>query len=174
MPDLKPLYDEDFVLWSEHQAEALRATARGGSNQLIDWENVAEEIGDLAKSERRGLRNQIRRIIVHLVKLEHSPATEPRPGWRESIGDARVQIEDILDDSPSLRRSIEEVIRHQTERGVRLAIADLEDRGELSSSLRQELKAKSYLDIFAYTPEQILGDWFPREPTKPARRGRQP
>jgi hypothetical protein len=28
MPDLKTLYDEDFVAWSKQQAEALRAAAR--------------------------------------------------------------------------------------------------------------------------------------------------
>ena len=172
MPDVKTLYDEDFALWSEQQAEALRAAARGGSNQPIDWENVAEEIGDLVKSERRALRNQVRRIIVHLIKLEHSPASNTRPSWRESIGDARVQIEDILDDSPSLKREVGKVIRDQTERGARLAIADLADRGELHRSLEQELKAKSYLDLFAFTPEQILGDWFPPEREKPSRRGR--
>ena len=141
MSDINTLYDEDFVLWSEQLAETLRAAARGASNQPIDWENVAEEIGDLAKSERRALRNQVRRIIVHLIKLEHSPAPNPRPGWRESIGDARVQIEDILNDSPSLKREVEAIISHQTERGARLAIADLEDRGELDDSLKQELKA---------------------------------
>jgi hypothetical protein len=174
MSDVKTLYDEDFVLWSEQQAESLRAAAQGGSNQHIDWENVAEEIGDLARSERRALRNQVRRIIIHLIKLEHSPAPNPRPGWRESIGDARVQIEDMLSDSPSLKREIDGVIRDQTERGARLAIADLEDRGELDSSLARELKAKSYLDLFAYTEEQVLGDWFPPGPKKPARRSRQP
>ena len=64
------------------------------------------------------------------------PSPNPRPGWRESIGDARVQIEDILNDSPSLKREVEAIISHQTERGARLAIADLEDRGELDDSLR--------------------------------------
>ncbi len=54
MTDLKTLYDEDFVAWAEHQAEALRAAARGGSNQALDWENLAEEIEDLGKSLRIG------------------------------------------------------------------------------------------------------------------------
>src|SRR5207248_6685501 len=99
MSDTKTLYDEDFVLWSKQQAEALRAAGRGSTNQPIDWENVAEEIEGLAASERRELRSQIRRIILHLLKLEFSPAAEPRRGWFESAGDARSQIEDLLETS---------------------------------------------------------------------------
>jgi len=37
---------------SKQQAEALRAAARGGSNQQLDWENLAEEIESLGKSQR--------------------------------------------------------------------------------------------------------------------------
>jgi hypothetical protein len=29
------------------------------------------------------------------------------------------------------------------------------------------LKAKSYLELFPYTPVQILDDWFPPEPGAP-------
>jgi hypothetical protein len=106
MPDLKTLYETDTVAWSEHQAAALRAAALGGSNQHLDWANLAEEIEDLAKSLRRRLRRQIARIIHHQVKLEYSPAIEPRNGWRRTIRLARVDIARILEDSPSLKREI--------------------------------------------------------------------
>jgi Domain of unknown function DUF29 len=75
--DVKTLYDQDLVAWSHQQAAALRAAARTGSNQLVDWENLAEEIEDLGRSQRAALRSQIRRIIRHLVKLEYSRATDP-------------------------------------------------------------------------------------------------
>ena len=44
MTDLKRLYERDFAAWSKQQAEALRAAGRGGSNQPLDWENLAEEM----------------------------------------------------------------------------------------------------------------------------------
>jgi len=47
MSDVKTLYKEDFVAWSKEQAEALRSAARDGSNQKLDWENLAEEIEKL-------------------------------------------------------------------------------------------------------------------------------
>ena len=168
MSHTKTLYDQDLFLWSQEQAAALRAAARGATNQPIDWENVAEEIESLGKSDRRELGSQVRRIIEHLVKLSHSPSTDPRSGWRASILDARTQIEDVLDDSPSLKREMAEIIRRQTERGARLAIAELAEREELDTALEQQLRTRSYLDVFCYTPEQICGDWFPPEPPREA------
>jgi hypothetical protein len=71
MTDRKTLYEEDTVVWSEQQAAALCAAARGGANQPLDLENLAEEIESLGKSLRLGLRSQIARIIQHEVKSEH-------------------------------------------------------------------------------------------------------
>src|SRR5260221_11170598 len=91
LTDLPALYDEDFVAWTEQQAQALRSVARGSTNQPLDWENLAEEIESLGKSDRRELRSQIYRIVQHLAKLQFSPAIEPRHGWRGSIADGRMQ-----------------------------------------------------------------------------------
>jgi Domain of unknown function DUF29 len=80
------LYDEDFVRWTEEQAAALRRAK--GSSLPLDWENLAEEIESLGKSDRRELRSQITRISRRLLKLEVSPAREPRAGWRTNVRDA--------------------------------------------------------------------------------------
>jgi uncharacterized protein DUF29 len=106
------LYDRDFVLWTEEQAAALRRAK--GSNLPLDWENLAEEIESLGKSDRRELRSQITRILRHLLKLAVSPKSEPRGGWRSTIRDARVEIEGVLEDSPSLRREIADIIARQS------------------------------------------------------------
>jgi hypothetical protein len=55
MMDVKRLYNEDFVLWSKQQADALRAAAHGGSNLRLDWGHLAEEIEDLGTSQRSAL-----------------------------------------------------------------------------------------------------------------------
>jgi hypothetical protein len=166
MTDLKTLYEEDTLAWSENQAMALRAAAQGGSNQALDWENLAEEIEDLGKSIRRSVHSHIRNIIEHLIKLEHSPARLPRENWRESIQNARTEIDVLLEDSPSLKPQVEDIITRETLRGAKLAIGKLERGGELNSSLSEMLKTKSYLELFPYTEEQILGDWFPPEPPR--------
>jgi Domain of unknown function DUF29 len=160
MTNPKTLYETDTVAWSEHQAAALRAAARGGSNQPLDWENLAEEIEDLAKSLRLALRSQIVRIIQHLVKLAHSPAVEPRRGWRRTVRQARLEIDLILSDSPSLRREVPRFIERETGRAVQLAIRDMEECDEVS---RFDLPT---LRKTAFTEVQVLGDWFPEEPAQ--------
>src|SRR5947207_4390031 len=102
MYEVKTRYDEDFFAWTKHQAKALRAAARSGTNQPLDWENLAEEIEGLGVSERSALGSHIMRIVQHFAKLEFSPADEPRSGWRRTIRIARVQAEKRLQDNPSL------------------------------------------------------------------------
>jgi len=155
MAQPKTLYDTDFLAWTEEQAIALRSAAEAGSNRALDWENLAEEIESLGKSQRSALASQLRRIVQHLLKLQHSPARQRRGGWIESIGDARSEIEDLLETSPSLKTGLDREIRRQIERAIKLAVIDLEDRGKLDPSTTAALRATSY------TQDQILGDWLP-------------
>jgi hypothetical protein len=64
--------------WAEAQAEGLRRAAEAGSNLPLDWYNLAEEIESLGRSQRRELRSRLATIIEHLLKLQFSPAMEPR------------------------------------------------------------------------------------------------
>lgn len=155
MPDVKTLYDQDFVAWTKQQAEALRAAACGGTNQVLDWANLAEEIESLGRSDKRELRSQIHRIIRHLAKLQFSPASDPRRGWRESIVDARVQAELLLADSPSLKPRLDELVSAETANAIKRAIFDLEEFGEIAPPTERALRATRY------TADQVLGDWFP-------------
>ena len=163
MTDLKTLYDVDFVAWSKQQADALRAAARSGSNQQLDWANLAEEIEGLGASERSALGSHIMRIIQHFAKLEFSSTVEPRNGWRRTIRLARLQAERRLQDNPSLRRELRRIVERETRRGIEYAIADLEEHGEIDEVDANALRRASY------TPAQVLGDWFPPEPAEPPR-----
>ncbi|HZT87284.1 MAG TPA: DUF29 domain-containing protein [Stellaceae bacterium] len=151
------LYDEDFVAWSKQQAEALRAGGRAGSNQTLDWENLAEEVEGLGKSERRELKSQIRRIIEHLLKLQYSNAIDPRRGWKRTIVDARNEAAGVLEDSPSLKAEIAAAIAAELARAVRNALFDLKEYGE-------DAVSANLIRAATFTPEQVLGDWFPPEP----------
>src|SRR5579862_6648514 len=153
---MSDLYDRDFLLWTEEQATALRHAK--GANLPLDWENLAEEIEDLGKSRRLELGSQVRRILRHLYKLEASPADGPRAGWRTSIRDARAQIDDVFDESPSLRRLIDAVLARQMAPAAKLAMSDLARHREAAAAIRARL------DAGGYTAEQALGDWFPEGP----------
>jgi hypothetical protein len=79
------LYDEDFVRWTEEQSSALRDAAGVGTNLPLDWEHLAEEIESLGRSQRHELHSRLAVILEHLMKLEHSPAIDPRTGWMDTI-----------------------------------------------------------------------------------------
>lgn len=152
------LYEEDFVAWSKQQAEALRAAAHSGVDLPLDWENLAEEMETLGASERRALHSQIQRIIRHLLKLEYSSATGPRRGWFETVGDARSEIELVLEWSPSLKSEVGAAIEAEHPRGIRAAIRDLQKYGEIDAA------GISRMHSARYSAEQVLGDWFPPAP----------
>jgi hypothetical protein len=164
MADARTLYDDDFVAWTEQQAEALRSAAHGSTNQPLDWENLAEEIESLGISQRHELRRQIQRIIRHLLKLEHSPAVDPRRGWVETINDARTEIELLIEDSPSLKNELGRLTEAELARGSRVAIRDLEKYGEVDTAIASSIRCTRY------TEDQVIGDWFPPDLAPPSRR----
>ena len=56
-----PLYDRDFPAWSDEQSRLLKAR----STARLDWDNLAEEIAALGRSERSGIRSRIGVILIH-------------------------------------------------------------------------------------------------------------
>jgi hypothetical protein len=156
------LYEEDFVRWTEQQSRALREAAGVGINLPLDWENLAEEIESLGRSQRRELRSRIAAIIEHLLKLEQSPAVDPRRGWMDTVARERSDIERLIEDSPSLKGDVARMILDETSRAVRNATRALIRHGEGSPEAVAGLKAAHY------TEDQVLGDWFPGEDPLPA------
>lgn len=92
-------YDEDFYAWSKDQASRLRAFRPAD----VDWENLAEEIESLGKSDRRSVQSDLKIVLVHLIKWKYQPQKR-KSGWRSSINEHRDRIERIIQDSPSLAR----------------------------------------------------------------------
>ena len=153
------LYKQDFYLWTREQARALRARAEQGANLPVDWENVAEEIEDLGTARRSELRRRLRAVMEHLLKLEHSPAAEPRAGWKDTIARERVEIEDLLKENPSLRPDLPSMAEAAMVGAVRLTARSLIRHGEHAAAQRVAQAGTPY------TLDQLLGDdWYPPEP----------
>lgn len=99
------LYDADYLAWLEQQAAALR-TRRWSD---VDVGNLAEEIDDLGKSQRRELRSRLKVLLQHLFKIRHQPEKETG-SWDAAIRDQRFEITQLLEDSPSLRQMLPEAV----------------------------------------------------------------
>ena len=147
----KPLYEQDFFRWSEQQAQALRAAASTRINPPLDWENLAEEIESLGRSQRSELGSRVLVIIEHLMKLQASPARLPRRGWEATVLRERANIRRLLKDSPSLRRAVAELIADAVPEARRIVERELTRRREGMPSLA----------MLNYTEDQVLGEWLP-------------
>jgi Domain of unknown function DUF29 len=156
------LYERDFFLWTQEQAEALRKAAREGSNLPLDWENLAEEIESLGNSDKREILSLLEVLIEHLLKLAASPADLPRAQWRKEVRAFRRKLNVILRDSPSLRARVPEFLKD----AIAAALVDVEDefkeRNELdrAAPILHEFRERTLL------PEEVLGDGFPRPGTR--------
>ena len=76
------LYHQDWYRWARQQAGGLRRLADERINTDVELQRIAEDLDEMADGRHDALRSQLSRIIVHLLKLEHSPALEPRRQWR--------------------------------------------------------------------------------------------
>jgi len=69
---------------------------------------IEELINALARSERRALKSQLLRLMMHVIKWKSQPEKRSL-SWIASIKNAREEIKDIQEDTPSLT---DEVIKN--------------------------------------------------------------
>lgn len=155
---MSDLYEQDFIGWTEQQARLLREAA-ATSNLGLDWNNLVEEVEGLGRSQYDAVASQVRRVILHLLKLKFSAAMQPRAGWVGSVRQARAEIEARLETDPGLRPRLAGIIRREWPRATKLAAAELADFGEDAPAGQVRRHAKA-----ALTQDQILGDWLPEPP----------
>ncbi len=145
----KAKYEEDFFLWSQEQAAALREAAVARTNLPIDFEQIAEEIDDLGRSSKTAIRNLCKQVIVHRLKLDHSPALYPRNSWAHEITNFQTDIALIVSDSPSLRQFLPRLIDQAWLLGRRYAIADL---------FKDGVDGRDLPELCPYSARDILGE----------------
>ncbi len=92
------LYEQDFYAWLMDQANKLRAH----SHNEVDWDNLAEEVESVGRSQKREIRSRLQKLIHHLLKWQFQPGRRSE-SWRITIGEQRTFIPGIVEDSPSLR-----------------------------------------------------------------------
>ena len=120
------LYERDYLAWTEVQAAALRAR-KGGENAL-DYDNLAEEIEDLGKSEYRACESQIENILEHLLKIEFVGPAETIPHWRGEIAGFRRELD------KRLTATIRNRLRPDLDDAFAYAIKSLVERGMIDRS----------------------------------------
>jgi hypothetical protein len=100
------LYEQDFALWLERQAELLRE----GQFEALDTGNLAEEVEDIGKRERHAIESNLIIILLHLLKYQFQPENRSR-SWLDSLLEHRERLARDFRDSPSLRRYAREELQ---------------------------------------------------------------
>ncbi len=115
-------YDADFYVWALAQSDAL---ARRDAAAL-DWDNLAEEIGDLGKSHLLEMENRLVTIMEHLLKYEFGVMRDPARKWMRTIVVQKTDLARHLRSVPSLAARVEEIAREAYPDARRKALAGFE------------------------------------------------
>ena len=85
--DQPSLYDDDIVTWAEQQASTLRALARRPDlSSILDWENVAEEIESVGRSQISAVESLLAQTLAHLLKRLSAPDAASLDHWYQEAG----------------------------------------------------------------------------------------
>ncbi|MFO0291191.1 MAG: DUF29 domain-containing protein [bacterium] len=142
------LYEKDYYLWIEKTISLLE------NHQFsdLDLDNLIEEISSMGKSEKRSLESYLTRLLEHLLKLVYweSELEYNQRGWKNEIRNFRLRIQQIIEDSPSLKPYLSEIFSSCYQNARKLFL-DLSGMAENLVSLAP-----------ICTIEQALNeDWFP-------------
>ncbi len=100
------LYQQDFVAWLDDTVAQLKA----GNFAAVDIDHLIEEIEGLAGRDRRELKNRLRVLLAHLLKRLDVDSPQDYRGWDLTIQEQRDQLRDLLEQSPSLRHDLVEIL----------------------------------------------------------------
>jgi Domain of unknown function DUF29 len=103
-------YETDFVAWSERQVELLHNHRFELEPLGIDVTNLVDEVATLGRTERRRLRSRMVVLLVHLLKWQFQSMRQSN-SWRLTIEEQRERVDQVLRESPSLRRSLDAALK---------------------------------------------------------------
>jgi hypothetical protein len=95
------LQEIDFYRWAMETAHALRI----GRYVDVDMQAVALELEKMGASEQRELINRLAVLLMHLLKWQYQPGIRSR-SWELTIIEQRREIQDLLEDNPSLKSQL--------------------------------------------------------------------
>lgn len=107
------LYELDFHAWTQEQAAKLKS----GRLAELDIDHLTEELESMGATERREIINRLTVLITHLLKWQFQPARRGN-SWRLTIEIQRNDVEQVLDQNPSLRPRLTEFFDKAYKNGV--------------------------------------------------------
>jgi|CXWL01.1.fsa_nt_gi hypothetical protein len=139
------LHEQDFYAWTQQQAGFLKT----GQLARLDVGYLIEELENMGASEKRELISRLEILLVHLLKWQYQPALQSR-SWVLTIEEQRLQLEDHLQDNPSLKHT--DNFQAAINKAYRRALVKTEKETGLARS--------TFSKTCQYSAEQIMDSSF--------------
>jgi len=142
------LYETDYNLWVLETVKQLQ----NREFNALDLDNLIEEVEDLSRRDKKKLKSLLRNLFEHLLKLTYWQAEIPynKFHWKGEIRNFRKQINDELEDSPSLKNHLNDIL-----------LKSYQDAREIVSD-KSQLPLSTFPEQPIANLEQVLNEnWFP-------------
>jgi len=140
------LYERDFYAWGKEQLSFLLS----GSLKSLDLKNIIEEFDSVVRREKNELKSKLAVLIAHLLKWKYQPQFRSK-SWKDTIGYCRMDVEFLLESSPSLENEIKEFWS--------MIYKKAKKRAQAETGLLRE-----FPDECPFTQEQVKQeDWLPED-----------
>ncbi|MEH2236985.1 DUF29 domain-containing protein [Nostoc sp.] len=148
------LYEQDFNLWRQSIIEQIKEHRFND----IDWEHLLLELEDMGKSEKRSFISNLTILIAHLLKLTvQCDAPEMmKASWYSSVTEHRFRVNKDLEENPSFKNCITEVLFKAYADACKLAIKESK---KAKLGVRKPTDAEYPLDC-PFLIEQLLDEDF--------------
>ncbi|MFW6372628.1 MAG: DUF29 domain-containing protein [Thermodesulfobacteriota bacterium] len=136
-------YEKDYYSWLMTNAGMLRE----GRLADVDAEHIAEELEAMGRSEKRELTSRLSVLIAHLLKWKFQAVKRSR-SWKNTILTQRMDIKELLEDSPSLRHELE------------TRIPKAYERARLAAEIETGIDKADFPSACPFSSDELLEDGF--------------
>jgi len=135
---------KDLALSSHYQtAVAIKEMLKNGEFEESEM-GLEELIEALSRSDKRALKSQLTRLMMHIIKWRIQPQRRSR-GWLLTISNARVEIEELLEDEPHLKSDILKIWDKCLKNACQFAKDETGISPNISELTKEEVFEKEYV-----------------------------
>lgn len=144
------LYEQDFELWLDNTIALLKLR----QFEAVDLENLIEELLEMGRRHKRELKSRLVILLMHLLKWQYQP-DKCSQSWIATLNEQRRELAFLLQDSPSLKSLITEVI------------PEAYDYARKDAARETRISLMVFPEVCPFTQKEILdSDFFPENELK--------
>lgn len=117
----KKLYETDYSLWLSSTVCSLKELHEALKNiENLDIISIIEELEGMSKSLEKELRSRLKVLMHHILKYNYQQNSICN-SWIGTIIEQQQEINDILEENPSLKKKVRAFCERKYPEAVKLA-----------------------------------------------------